>query len=172
MLELRFADWRANCASSITFVPSCLFLSRILRVEDQISEGAFKSWINSLEDGGCHRQQRGEESEVPHKHTFTRSDSRFKMHPHRFYKAKSSRLRKRTEGERYSQTSACVGVVPPCMWVWMCCTPCHRQAALRLPHAKHTNSSSQWNQRMKSLQGTLGTEGTQGGKRKRERRLF
>lgn len=35
---------------------------------------------------------------MPHKHTFTRSDSRFKMHPHRFNKAKSSRLPRRTEG--------------------------------------------------------------------------
>lgn len=176
---------RSNCASAITFVPSCLMLSWLLERRNTSLRESLGAELDSLEDEGWRKTtEPGEEkSQKCHKHTHlhTHPDSRFKMHPRGSrtrLKAVRPRFQGRTErGEHFSQTSECVcvcvqGWFPRCVWVRMRCTSCYHQAALHLPHARHTNSSSQWNQRMKSLQGTLDTEGTQGGKRKRKRRLF
>lgn len=103
---------RSNCASAITFVPSCLISSWLLEQRNtslRESLGA-ESTVWKMKVVRNNRARWGEKSEMSQTHTFTHPDSRFKMHPWGDFtrlKAVLSRLQGRTEGEAFF-TDECV----------------------------------------------------------------
>lgn len=121
MLQLRFADWRANCASSITFVPSCLLLSRIFRVEDQISK------MEGVTDNSEGKRQKCHTNTPSHAPI---QDSRC-THTD-FTGLKAAAFEGGRRGERYSQRSACARACARACACGCECAARHATARLRL----------------------------------------